>query len=364
MEKYLKYIFLYFASFVLRLFARQKKGLLLFSARGGANFEGNSRYLYLYAVKNTDYQCYWISKNKDEIATLHKNGINAIYYFTFTALLKSVQAEAVFITHSISDVMPSFYGWNTKIIDLWHGITIKKVSFWDKNLGFKSRLMDYLKSKRLSYYISNAKEFESIYERSFKLKKEKIRSYGYSRIEYLMEPSLFGLSHKSLLSNESETVLYCPTFRDYEYQNPLLESQNLIKLERELIENNLILYLKLHPEEKTPKIDCFERIRVIDSAVDIYELLPAVDILLSDYSSVVFDFLMAYRDRKLILFTPDLSKYERQRGFSIEFEKIFADYIVNSVQELDFSKAKKMSFYFRQEANCSERILSLLNENR
>ena len=57
--------------------------------------------------------------------------------------------------------------------------------------------------------------------------------------------------------------------------------------------------------------------------IDTYEILPFVDSLICDYSSLMCDFFIAYPKRDIFLYSPDLKKYEQKRGFFRPFKNLY-----------------------------------------
>jgi CDP-glycerol glycerophosphotransferase len=336
--KYLSFILLYLVSIPLRFLIKIDNNLLLFSARGGLGYEGNAKYLFLFANRNTKFDCVWISKSRKIVDEISNEGYRVLYYFSWEALYLSLRARAVFITHSLFDVMPVLYQRKTLVIDLWHGVPIKRISFLDKNLGLKSRFMDTLKSRRINYMISNSSEFEFIYSKSFKIPNSKIKNFGLPKIEFLRKPEFFKSKIKNYFLNEKKIILYAPTFRDYKFINPFFDSKFLGWVNNELEKTNGILYIKLHPEEENPKIGSLKNVKILDSQIDIYTLLPFVDNLISDYSSVFLDFISAFPNKRVSLFIPDFEEYKSNRNFNFNFCERFKGIICAEKKELFVSK--------------------------
>lgn len=361
--KHLNFVSLYLFSILIRPFFKINENLLLYSARGGVGFEGNAKYLFLYSNRHTKYINIWIAKSRKLVEEINNLGYTAVYYFTWEALVLSMQARAIFITHSLTDVMPVFYKKKTIVIDLWHGIPIKKISFLDKNLGLKSRIMDILKSYRVDYMISNSIEFQSIYIKSFKLNKNKIKNFGLPNIEYLRSPEKFGNHVDSVFPKDKLIILYAPTFRNYSFSNPLFSYDTLIWLDNKMKEINSIFYIKLHPSQKNPLIDQFKNIIIIDSQTDIYSLLFFVDHMISDYSSVFLDFIAAYPSRKVSLYVPDIEMYKLERDFNFDFNEKFRNLICKNVNEI-FNKQSESTNNLKEFINPSyescKKIINLI----
>ena len=71
--------------------------------------------------------------------------------------------------------------------------------------------------------------------------------------------------------------------------------------------NNLMFVCKFHPYLTLSKVSLPENIRLVDSKSDVYPLLPLCDVLLTDYSSVYFDFLLV--DKPIVFYPYDYKKY-------------------------------------------------------
>lgn len=342
--EYIKYIILYILSFFLRPFFSVNSNLMLFSARGGRGYEGNTKYLYLYASKFSDSTCVWITKDMEIYTSLLKEGHKCAYYFSWEALKLCLQAQYVFITHSLSDVMPVFYKKQTRVINLWHGIPLKNIEFLDQNMSLKQKFNNSIKSKRTNVFISNSEYFSSIYEKCFRLNRNQIKVIGYPRMEFLKYPEKF--QKKSINPFIGDKVyLYAPTFRDYK-MSQVIDQHTLEELNKIMIEKNAQFYIKLHPfDKRNTNVSSYSNINLLDTNIDIQESLTYVDFLITDYSSIFLDFLVL--DKPILLYCYDLEEYERTRGFLVDFETIFDQLIVRNstdflkrikIDNFDFSK--------------------------
>lgn len=114
-------------------------------------------------------------------------------------------------------------------------------------------------------------------------------------------------------------VLYAPTFRAGA-ASPFDEHMDLARLSEFARRHQVLFALKLHPVMAGRySVDDFPGVLEIGAASDVYPLLPEVDILVTDYSSIFFDFLLL--DRPLIFYPYDLARYvadERRLLFSYQ----------------------------------------------
>ena len=112
------------------------------------------------------------------------------------------------------------------------------------------------------------------------------------------------------VKENEKIILYAPTFRKYEFD---------YNLEFNNIGDNYKVFIKLHPGLKNTKIKNKNIINVTNYN-NIDELLVSCDILISDYSSIVFDYLF-YND-EVYLYAPDYDEYKNDRGFYIDYKKL------------------------------------------
>lgn len=126
-------------------------------------------------------------------------------------------------------------------------------------------------------------------------------------------------------------VLYAPTFRGHGISKAAAVGLDAASL-RSRVSEEVILVYKPHPVlEPTPdETRGFDTI--VDGSVDLNELLCATDVLITDYSSSVFEW--ALLDRPLILFVPDLARYELEPGFYLDYRSQMIGEIAENTDEV------------------------------
>ena len=112
------------------------------------------------------------------------------------------------------------------------------------------------------------------------------------------------------IKDNEKIILYAPTFRKYDYD---------YNINMENINSNYKLFIKLHPGIKNLDIKMNNAINVSDFA-SLDELLVGCDILISDYSSIVYDYL--FYNKEVYLYSPDYKDYAGERGFYIDYENM------------------------------------------
>ncbi|MEG0470650.1 MAG: CDP-glycerol glycerophosphotransferase family protein, partial [Longicatena sp.] len=125
-------------------------------------------------------------------------------------------------------------------------------------------------------------------------------------------------------------IVYAPTFRGDLMQGLHYENLDIIKVLKQLDENCVIVY-KMHPLLADASLKEGERI-VNVSHEDLYMLLCACDCLITDYSSILFDYSLL--GKKAICYASDYEDYQQTIGFNVQYQKEMPSKICTNEQEL------------------------------
>ena len=317
----------------------KKKKLWVFGAWNGKKYGDNSKYLFEYINLNgTEIRPIWLTQNKQAYDLISSKDFEVYYTYSFKGFLFSMMAEKIFVSVGIKDV--NRYIINRKdVIMMWHGCTpLKKIVFDDvitrKNQLFFEKLLYYFfpflgTTQMKGHVISGSDEASRIFKSAFNAKEEQILLTGFPRNDTFFEmnhtaPLLTDLI--SLKSSNMTTVIYMPTHRK-EGKGDLssLFNLDLDTYNQSLISLNTKLFIKLHYFHlKNHKYKNFSNIHFItdyDIEQDIYTVLNKFDIMITDYSSVHFDFLLT---KKPIIFAPfDKEKYlTDDREFYFNYDEV------------------------------------------
>nr|ELR5084295.1 CDP-glycerol glycerophosphotransferase family protein [Providencia stuartii] len=337
-KKLIKYTLGYPLYLISYLIPRNKKIWLFGNMHG---YYDNSKYLFLHTLNDKKIQCYWISRDKESIKELNKKNIPSVYTFSLKGLYLSLRAKVYVYSYNIEDI--NFWtSARTKKINLWHGIGIKKIqsqiSIGKSSNNFKKSLYNKIVAPQNfiepDLFLSTSPLMNKHFADSFQIPQSKIIEANYPRCNILLRdkseiikfiknnepnPSLYTFIED--IKNFSSSYLYMPTWRDSGKKN--LDNFELSKLNDFLVSNNKIFYIKLHPNELTNicfPSNNYSNIRIVDKRIDIYLLLPFIDCLITDYSSIYFDFLVM-KNKKIILYAYDYKEYitlERDLAFSYD----------------------------------------------
>ena len=287
------------------------ENIWVFGAWFGKKYADNSKYLFEYINEfHPQIRTIWLTDNDEVIKQLESRGNEVYKKYSLKAIMIGFKAKYSIFVHSNESDCMSFLNNGAKLIQLWHGIPLKKIGN-DDLLKFNTK--KYLNLKNLIFpfsiehnylCISASEEDKSKFMTAFNSKRVVIS--GYPRNDTYYRSKSF--------NNKQFTVTYLPTFRDNLDDKIDLFSDFGFQIEKwnETLRNlDIKLNVKMHPVNK-PKdslLKNYSEYKCINflNEIDVADVLPNTDILITDYSSVFFDYLLA---NKPIIFAPfDYKKY-------------------------------------------------------
>ncbi len=357
------------------------ENLLIFGGNLGKAFLGNTKYLFLYFNKYSNYKCLWISRSKEIVKHLQEQGFNSLYAFSLRTFFKLRSARCIFITHGEGDILPIEFSPQTQIILTWHGNPMKKIGFDAPR--FLGNRYNYIVLKKLvkdlTYLLSPSEEIKKNFKSAFKIPQKKIKITGLPQNDFLFNKKkgeIKKLKQKFRVPEGIKNIImYAPTFREDFLGKIPFSKEELLELENFLEESNSILIYKAHIFIEAFDLKDFKRMIIPDKYSDTQELLLITDILISDYSSIMHDFSIL--QKPIIVFAYDLELYQKQRGmYYKDYEKIAPGPIAKNGRELIYylkniaewahkyeSKRNKIRDLFNKyidDKSC-ERVAKLLN---
>lgn len=346
--KYIGYLFFLPFWWVQYLIPRNRN-ILVFGAWYGDRYSDNSRYLYQYVNRNhPEMKSIWLTKSKkirdriiEEGAEVYMaNGLRGIYY--------SLCAKYIFVSSGKRDINYFFIN-GANWIHLWHGSPLKKIGLDDKYSNadsfFQTNIVAFLFPFAYEYNfhftISTSAIFTDRMMTSFRLPLSRVLETGYPRNDVFFETEQDSFNKEIRNKfNGCRLIYYLPTFRNFDGAKSLF---NLADFDRDVLEkflqnNNFVIICKGHFVDKNlmEANDILDSrlIDLKDSNVDeINFMLKDADLLITDYSSVYFDFLLT--GRPIIHAAFDLETYLMEsREMYIDYTDAVAGPIVKNWQEL------------------------------
>lgn len=257
-------------------------------------------------------------------------------------------------------------------IQLWHGFPLKALSYMSATESLNKKLNNLYWSN-LDYIFSYSQTYSTLINASYGVDGDKYVVTGMPRNDFLFTSD--GKSNLSSIINQDITnkkiIFYMPTFRETNlgYSDGSGEDFGLFNLidfdkkcfDQFLAAENIIMILKTHPMQtkgikrylknlNADNIYLLDDDILIENRMDLYELINGVDILLTDYSSIYFDYLLL--DRPIIFIPYDLESYRKNRGFLVEPYNFWAPGPkCATLKDLKFEiqKCLRKSNYYRKE---------------
>lgn len=259
-------------------------------------------------------------------------------------LLRSIYhlatSRRVFVDNYYGFLAVTKFKEKVKCVQLWHAAGAIK-QFGLKDLSIKNRSEKAYKRfndvyNRFDHVIVGSDKMSTIFEEGFGLSEDRILRTGVPRTDFFYDDIKKKKVEKRLQEEfpsikEKQVILYAPTYRDDELDSPQLMI-DLDKMYKQL-KYDYILFLKLHPavngtfENKYPGF-----VYNVSSYSDINELLVITDLLVTDYSSIPFEY--CFLNRPMVFFAYDLDEYAEKRGFWEKYEELVPGPIVKTTDDL------------------------------
>ncbi len=261
------------------------------------------------------YSCVKVSKCNEQ---------NNIYFISrLTGLFIFLKAKYVFYDIGTTRIKPSK---DQIVVQLWHGTPLKKIGRDVSTLKKSERMNDF------SFVITTSNDFINIFADVFECSKDNVKVFEYPRNDYLLKPE-YEVLNTYQKSRYEKNILWMPTFRKsfidipkvgnkYPLSLPIFEKEEeLQELNERLKSRNYYLTIKLHPADyqNSLLLPEFTNIKIFNKEqfnllnVVNYSFVSCFDVLITDYSSIYFDWLLLNRP---IAFTiDDIAMYSEKRGF-------------------------------------------------
>lgn len=368
------------SSFAAALIPRSNK-IWVVGGNQGLRFADNSMYFFLYCSANAGKNIIWLTRSKGIIEEVHRKGGQAHLTNSLWGLYYGFRAKWHVYDVGIGDTN-AFSSRGAKRLNLWHGYPLKDLTFLKgvkqgnptpKNgaaLKIKvRRLRKKMRSERHDYLLWQNTKYMDHALNSFNVRADNIIIANYPRnmvfSEGFDEDYYFPQASKvaRLQINEfrekgKKIIGYFPTWRgdDGDLFMGMEGEDQLLELGRFCEQNDIIIVTKWHTclykeydhsgqSERAQGITSIlydlPSILVLGFELDLNSILNKIDILVTDYSGVLFDFL--WSDRPIIFFPYDLENYRKNWGFFFDYVKFVPGDIV-----LDTDALKK-----RLEEYCS-----------
>ena len=323
-----------------------KRRRIVFSSSVGKSYSGNPRYIYEFVVSqrfDEIWDCIWFYEKEPFDIPGHVTQVK----YRSLAYLRYMATAGVWIFDGRQPAFLRRRG-GTHYIQTWHGTPLKKLGV-DLDAVFMSGGLDLATYKKnftdnahtWDYLISQNPFSTETFKRCFDFKGQMLE-FGYPRNDILFRkntPEYINAKREEFgVPAGKRVLLYAPTWRDDEFTGdqqysfrPAMDFDRMM----EALGDDWVMLVKYHyliqdAIDWTP-YEGF--VLPFDQTKDIAELYLVADALVTDYSSVMFDYSLL--ERPMYFFAYDLEKYENTlRGFYFDFREEMPGPIVMTTEEL------------------------------
>ena len=329
---------------IIGVFIRVQDDIILINSYGGRRYDDSPKVIFEYMrtqEKYSKYKIYWAfsNPNKFEIEGAQKIKIDTLKYFIIALKAK------YWITNSAIERGLKFKNKKTIYINTWHGSTMKKMGIDAPKTAFK------FKSSKCDIMFAQSEYDINIFSKAFNIPKEKFVLVGLPRNDELYnvaDEEIKKIKNKLNIPCEKKVILYAPTFREYNSDTDgcvIAPPITIEKWKKNLSDKYIVLFRAHYEINEVLGIKNDEFIYNMSDYNNLNDLLKISDIMISDYSGIVFDYSIL--KRPIYNYTYDYEEYLNKRGFYLDLENDLPngickteDELLEKIKNCDFKKEK------------------------
>lgn len=327
---------------VCKLFPLRNKSVLV------SSFGDNTDYVAAEILRQNKSDVIILKSKKstysfDHLGLDHKNIItfdrlNGIDYIR--SMFHLATAEVVFVDNYFAFLSAMDFKPNVDCIQLWHAAgAVKKFgmedpTFYSRSVAAQKRFLNVY--KRFDKVVVGSDEMMPIFKTAFNLKEEQLLKTGIPRTDFFFDADAMDRAKGSVLNafpaiKGKKVILYAPTFR----RDQLNEQAIALDVEKitATLGSEYMLLIRMHPAVKIGDLaSVAEGVIDVSGYPNVHHLLVVTDYLISDYSSLPYEF--ALLNRPQIFYAYDLEAYEKESGFWHSYEEVVPGPVVHSTDEI------------------------------
>ncbi len=320
--KYVKWIYqlyFYLGSFalkILKLFVQPDDKLILFISFGGRRFDDSPKAIYDKMIDDKrfrEYRLVWAFNDPEAFELKRGEKVKCDTFSYFKIALKA----RVWISNSTVERGLEFKGKHTFYFNTWHGTPIKRMGtdIDSSNKSFKGK-----GQWKVDYFTCQGEFEQEIFCRVFNgLNKDIVHVIGLPRNDIYANYSkdyMLSLRRKMNIPADKRVILYAPTFREYEKSSSMeikaSVPMNIERWRKELGEDYVLLFRAHYEVARGLNIRDDDFVREMSCYPQLEDLMIVSDLLISDYSSIFFDY--SIMSKPMLAFCYDYERYSSERG--------------------------------------------------
>lgn len=288
-----------------------------------------------------------------------------LYFLNCMKQLYYVRTSHVIILHDNNYVVSHFKKDGVKVIQVWHACgAIKK---FGNVIERKYPIQNY------DYVLATSSYWKEAYSKAFSVSKENVIPCGLPRTDHLFDQAWINdtkakLFHQYPQLKNKKVILYAPTFRGNIYNGFRAIDFNAKHILDGLSQDYVIIY-KFHPLMGDYQLEKDSRILCMNQE-DTHELFCISDYLISDYSSIIFDYMIL--EKPILLYVPDYNEYCQELGVFVDIEtlgypiceneKDIEKTILSDLFNKQILENNKNIFFDNQDGKSTKRVIELIQD--
>lgn len=337
LRKLRKFGFRLFFNFFNKVIEKNGKRIL-FTSSSRAEIGGNEKFVYDRMVERNMVKDYEIRFDYKESIDSYRSIINK---FKFTYYLAT--SDYIFLDDYQPEIYKNDYDEEVKIIQLWHACGAFKTLGFER-LGAKGAPGFTTRVHKCYTHVPVSSDHSKLHHaEAFGISEDKFYPIGIARTDIFFDEDYIKRTKEKIynhipeLKEASKVILYAPTFRGNNAKDAFfpIHMIDFKKLGKYLEKVNGVMLIKMHPFVDT-EINIPEKYKKYfinaSSEREVNDLLMVTDVLITDYSSVIYE--MSLLKKPMIFYAFDIDTYETSRGFFEPYKDIVPGEIVKSIDHL------------------------------
>ncbi|MDQ0647736.1 CDP-glycerol glycerophosphotransferase (TagB/SpsB family) [Microbacterium natoriense] len=298
----------------------------------------------------------WLTSSPREEREAAALGIRTIPKSGLRGWWATARAGVLVVTHGFGDVNRYANG-GAFVVQLWHGIPLKRIGLDSPattqvpnvpGAGLLRQVIGFLyraSAQRIRVLPAASHRSRGRLESAFGLGDDRVVVTGEPRVDVLSagwpderraQASALLVSAIGELPGGARTILYAPTWRDGAADPAVPSAEQWVEIIRALEATNSVLLVRSHPLGEggyAPPLPS-RRVRMLGAGeiADVTPVLPAVDVLVTDYSSLAYD--VGLLSTPVLYLAPDAVEYDLSRGFYGRYDDVAGHDAATSWEEL------------------------------
>ena len=307
-------------------FCKIKEKRILFTSLTGGNYYEytcNPKYIYeaVKAQTGEQYEIIWALDHPEKYRFLEQQGVTLVKHFTWKTLYYLATSKCIITSGSYLPWVS--FRRQQIVIDTWQGGgAYKRLDNGEGSLKHLIEKRNRIAGSHVTAFVTSSEAFtEHVIRGAFGYHGE-VLEIGMPRNDMLVNGATSEAAQKVRkifsIPDDKKVMLYAPTYREQGTYEKLKIGKVLDALE-EIDGSSWVCLERMHRYERKSGEENDPRIYAAEEYEEMQELLAAADMLVTDYSSSIWDY--SFRNCPIYLFTPDLEEYRKNRGFYLDIDE-------------------------------------------